>query len=183
MANMATSFRIWQRLAGFNRACGEFALAALAGAVVFSVPARSADKLYDWSNDQVAVESAETIARTCLEEFDSYQHRNSCIVKPSEVCRSQYDGGQDNQFDTNRCVAYEADAWDRILDDVHGRLLQSEDAPEGIQRSQSMWKAWSDFDCEIRSSYIGTMAALDFSSCRAKHAADRVIELMYLLHI
>jgi hypothetical protein len=160
------------------------ALLALLSAGAAMTPAHSEDRVYDWSNDVAAVESATAIAQECFETFEYYGDRlqgYSCVLRPAEICRSQYDGGKDNQYDTNQCVGFSAAAWERILDDVYDRLIKSGSAPDRMETSQSRWKAWSDFDCHAIADYVGTRAAMDFAACRRKHAADRAFDLIQLI--
>lgn len=168
------------KLLSFYRLTACIALSVAPGVPAFPSMANSTEELYDWSSDEVAVDSAEAIARGCLDSVDP-RERDNCVYIPTRVCVSQFDGGKGNQYDNNQCSGFSAMAWGRILDDIYGRLLQFKGAPKGIQKSQSMWRAWSDFDCEIRSNYEGTMAAMDNANCHLDHRANRVMELKYLL--
>jgi uncharacterized protein YecT (DUF1311 family) len=153
------------------------------GLAVLTHPAPAAEKLYEWEDEDLAVDSAEAIARHCLDGNYDARTRLSCASAPLEICSAQYDDGHANQTDLNFCSGFSARAWERIVDNIFARLLAYEYAPKGIQQSQSMWKAWSDFDCRTRSDYRGSMAALEYNSCRVQHTADRVIELMSLLRL
>jgi len=151
------------------------------GMAVVAGPARSADRLYNWNDDISALESAEHIARKCLDSAYSYRKQLDCIVRPTEVCRSQFDGGKDNQFAVNRCSGFSAKAWERMMAETYTRVITSGSAPKEIQKSQELWTAWNDVDCRTISDYIGTRSALDYSSCRARHAALRMFELNLLI--
>lgn len=158
---------------------------ALVAALLVSNSARAADdKSYDWNSDTASVASAESIARECLKQDNSYQWRFSCILKPSSVCQSQYQGGRANQRDHVECAGFSAAAWDRIVDDIYSRLMQSGNFPAEFSHSQSMWKSWNEFDCEVGGRLrIGSMSPLNYSGCRVTHAGARAIELMYMLLI
>jgi uncharacterized protein YecT (DUF1311 family) len=151
------------------------------GVAVFAGPARSEDEIYNWSDDISAAESSEHIARQCLDRAINYRQQYDCIGKPSEICRTQYDGGRDNQFDVNMCSSFSAQAWERIMAETYARLIMSGSAPKEIEKSQEMWTAWNALDCRTISDYAGTRSALDYSSCRARHAAQRMFELDQLI--
>lgn len=139
------------------------------------------DAPYDWSDEQVAVESAKQIAVKCLDELDDSEQRDSCVYKAIKICRTQFDNGSDNQFAINQCANYSGAAWSRVVDDVYDRLIKSGGAPKNIAKSQSMWRAWNEFDCQAISDYDGTRAAMDYGACKTRHAAGRVFELLELI--
>lgn len=142
----------------------------------FATASRAAETAYDWNDDSAGTASAQTIILKCLddqEDGDRYQ----CIPKAIVICVTQYDNGSQNQMAVNTCNGYSAWAWENILDDVYNRLIKSGRAPKDIDKSQSMWSAWSKLDCETISNYDGTRAAMDSAYCTTKHAAERVFDL------
>jgi uncharacterized protein YecT (DUF1311 family) len=157
------------------------ALLALLSSGAVPTPAHTEDRLYDWSDEAVAVVSATSIARECLEWYGDSLKRYSCVGRAATICRSQYDDGKDNQYDANQCTGFAASGWERVLDEVYDRLTKSGAAPKRIETSQSMWKAWNDFDCHAIADYVGTRAAMDFGGCRMNHAAERAFDLIQLI--
>jgi uncharacterized protein YecT (DUF1311 family) len=141
---------------------------------------QAADTLYDWSDEQ-GVKSAKRIALKCLDEFEDSRERDSCVFKPIEICRTQFDNGSQNQSAINQCAGYSGAAWTSIVDDVYARLVQSGRASSDIAKSQSMWSAWNKFDCHGISNYDGTRASMDNGDCYTRHSAGRVFDLLELI--
>nr|WP_256752319.1 lysozyme inhibitor LprI family protein [Mesorhizobium sp. Mes31] len=142
--------------------------------------AHAADGLYDWSDEQ-GVASAKRIAVKCLDEFEDSKERDSCVFKPIEICRTQFDNGSQNQSAINQCTGYSGAAWTSIVDDVYARLVQSGKASSETAKSQSMWSAWNKFDCAAISDYDGTRALMDYGACKTRHGAGRVFDLLELI--
>ncbi|WP_155256384.1 lysozyme inhibitor LprI family protein [Mesorhizobium loti] len=140
----------------------------------------AADAPYDWSDEQGA-ESAKRIIVKCLDAFEDSKERDSCVFKPIEICRTQFDNGSENQFAINQCTGYSGAAWSSMVDDVYARLVQSGKASSDIAKSQSMWSAWNEYDCHAISDYIGTRALMDYGDCKTRHAAGRVFDLLELI--
>jgi hypothetical protein len=152
-----------------------------ASVVLIPMQAYSDQASYDWGDDAAAVDSATRIVQECLDEHEQggkYLDRYSCILRPSEICGLQYDAGRQSQRDLARCAGFAAEAWERILEVVYNRLVNSGSAPKRVEESQSTWKAWSDLDCRMVADYIGTQSELDFAACKRKHAAERVFDLL-----
>jgi uncharacterized protein YecT (DUF1311 family) len=143
-----------------------------------SFPAYSQD--YDWSSDVAAINSSRRVSEECL-SASLPSERYICIGKSAEICRKNYGGGKDTQYTINQCVGFAVLAWESIPENIYERLMNLGESPEDIAKSQAAWKAWNDLDCRAVAGYIGTRSAMDYGSCRLRHAAHRVFDLTQLI--